>query len=61
MSRVTVSSNLHQLPLLLKELGDAGFQVQVDQIHGMGEFIHQPAEQAVEAFGRTATDANIQV
>jgi hypothetical protein len=52
---------MHELILLLEELGDSGLQVQIDQIHGTGDFFHQSTKQAIETLGRTATDAYVQV
>ncbi len=50
---------MQELPFLLEEIGHSGFQVQIDQIHGMGEFIHQPAKQAIEALGGTTADSDV--
>ena len=32
---------MYKLIFLFKEFSELGFKVQIDQIHGMGEFIHQ--------------------
>lgn len=48
MSRSRVSSDTDALIFPLQELGNSELKVQVDQIHRMGEFIHQSTEQTEE-------------
>ena len=48
MSRSRASSDMEELIFPLQELGNPEFKVQIDQIHRMGEFIHQSTKQTEE-------------
>ncbi len=41
MSRRRASSNMHELTFLLEGFSDPGFNIQINQVHRMGELIHQ--------------------
>ena len=61
MSRSRVSSDTDELIFPLQERGDAHFEVQIDEVHRMGEFIHQPPKQTIEVPGRTAAHSYVEV
>ena len=48
MSRSRVSSDTNELAFPIQELGNPELKVQIDQIHRMGEFIHQSTKQTVK-------------
>ena len=52
---------MHELAFLLEEFSDPGFNIQINQIHRMGEFIHQSPQKAIEMPGWTTTDTDVQI
>ena len=52
---------MDELIFPIQELGNSELKVQVDQIHRMGEFIHQPPQQAIEVPGRAAAHSYVEI
>ena len=61
MSRRRASSNIHELTFLLEEFSDSGFNIQINQVHWVGELIHQSPQQAIKVPGWTTTNTDIQI
>lgn len=52
---------MDQLSLSLQVLSNTRLCVQVDQIDGMGHFLHQPTQKPVESLRWAATDGDVQI
>ena len=61
MRRLKLSSNMNELSFRAQVFGHARLKIEINEIHGMLQFFHQPAEQPVETLSRTPPHRDVQV